>query len=80
MIDIDLIDALLKGISPNIKLILVGDINQLPSVGPGLILEDLINSDYFNYVPLNQIYRQSDNSYIPYLAKEIRNRELSENF
>mgnify|MGYP002561596698 CR=1 FL=1 len=80
MIDIDLIDALLKGISPNIKLILVGDINQLPSVGPGLILEDLISSDYFNYVPLNQIYRQSDNSYIPYLAKEIRNRELSEEF
>lgn len=80
MIDIDLFDALLKGISPNVKLILVGDINQLPSVGPGLILEDLINSDYFNYVPLNQIYRQSDNSYIPYLAKEIRNRELSEEF
>lgn len=80
MIDIELFDALLKGISPNIKLILVGDINQLPSVGPGLILEDLINSDYFNYVPLNQIYRQSDNSYIPYLAKEIKNRDLSEEF
>ena len=80
MIDIDLFDALLKGISSNVKLILVGDINQLPSVGPGLILEDLINSEYFNYVPLNQIYRQSDNSYIPYLAKEIKNRELSEEF
>ena len=80
MIDIDLFDALLKGISPNVKLILVGDINQLPSVGPGLILEDLINTDYFNYVPLKEIYRQSDNSYIPYLAKEIRNRELSEEF
>ncbi len=80
MIDIELFDALLKGISPNIKLVLVGDINQLPSVGPGLILEDLINSDYFNFVPLNQIYRQSDNSYIPYLAKEIKNRDLSEEF
>lgn len=80
MIDIDLFNGLLNGISPNIKLILVGDIFQLPSVGPGLILNDLINSDYFNFVPLNQIYRQSNNSYIPFLAKEIKNVDLSEEF
>ena len=80
MIDIDLFNALLKGISPNIKLILVGDTFQLPSVGPGLVLNDLINSDYFNYVPLNQIYRQSEDSYIPFLAKEIKNNDLSEEF
>lgn len=80
MIDIDLFNALLNGISPGIKLILVGDTFQLPSVGPGLVLDDLISSDYFNYVPLNQIYRQSDNSYIPYLAKEIKNNDLSEEF
>lgn len=80
MIDIDLFNALLNGISPGVKLILVGDTFQLPSVGPGLVLDDLISSDYFNYVPLNQIYRQSDNSYIPYLAKEIKNNDLSEEF
>ena len=80
MIDIDLFNALLNGISPGVKLILVGDTFQLPSVGPGLVLNDLIDSDYFNFVPLNQIYRQSDNSYIPYLAKEIKNNDLSEEF
>lgn len=80
MIDIDLFNALLDGVLDNIKLILVGDTFQLPSVGPGLVLNDLIDSDYFNYVPLNQIYRQSDNSYIPFLAKEIKNNDLSESF
>lgn len=80
MIDIDLFNALLNGIRNNVKLILVGDTFQLPSVGPGLVLNDLIDSDCFNYIPLNQIYRQSDNSYIPYLAKEIKNNDLSEEF
>ena len=80
MIDIDLFNALLNGIRPNVKLILVGDIFQLPSVGAGLVLNDLIESDYFNFVPLNQIYRQSENSYIPYLAKEIKTNDLSEEF
>ena len=80
MIDVDLFNALLNGISSNVKLILVGDTFQLPSVGPGLVLNDLIDSDFFNFVPLNQIYRQSDNSYIPFLAKEIKNNDLSEEF
>lgn len=80
MIDAMLFDALLKGINLNVKLILVGDIFQLPSVGAGLVLNDLISTDMFNYAPLNQIYRQSNNSYIPYLAKEIKNVDLSEEF
>lgn len=80
MIDTHLFASLLKGINSYVKLILVGDAHQLPSVGPGLILSDLINSDLFNYVPLNLIYRQSDNSYIPYLAREIKNKDLSEEF
>ncbi|MBE6140405.1 MAG: ATP-dependent RecD-like DNA helicase [Firmicutes bacterium] len=80
MIDINLFNALLKGISSNVKLILVGDIFQLPSVSAGLVLNDLINCDCFNYVPLNIIYRQSNNSYIPYLAREIKNVDLSEDF
>ncbi len=80
MIDTDLFNALLNGISSNVKLIFVGDTFQLPSVGAGLILNDLIASDYFTFIPLNKIYRQSENSYIPYLAKEIKNKELSEDF
>lgn len=80
MIDTHLFDALLKGICTNIQLILVGDANQLPSVGPGLILSDLINSAVFTFTPLETIYRQSNNSYIPYLAQEIKNKNLSNDY
>lgn len=80
MIDIHLFDALLKGIRSNVQFIMVGDVFQLPSVGPGLVLGDLIESDLFTFCPLEKIYRQSDNSYIPYLALEIKNKDLSEDF
>lgn len=80
MIDTYLFASLLKGIGHNITLVLVGDSNQLPSVGPGLILNDLIESDMFTHTTLEQIYRQSDNSYIPILAKEIKEHSLSSEF
>ncbi len=80
MIDINLFDALLKGIRNKVQLILVGDTFQLPSVGPGLILNDLIESDLFTFCPLEKIYRQSENSYIPYLALEIKKKDLSDDF
>ena len=80
MIDTFLFYSLLKGINHNIKLILVGDANQLPSIGPGLVLNDLIDSEMFTHTTLEQIYRQSDNSYIPVLAKEIKEHNLSESF
>ncbi len=80
MIDNALFASLLKGINNYVQLILVGDVFQLPSVGPGYILNDLINSELFTYIPLNYIYRQSENSYIPYLAREIKNKDLSEEF
>lgn len=80
MIDVNLFDALLKGIKSNVQLIMVGDVFQLPSVGPGLILNDLIESELFTFCPLEKIYRQSNNSYIPYLALEIKNKDLSEDF
>ena len=80
MIDISLMKALLSALNPNSNLILVGDIYQLPSVGPGLVLQDLINSDYFMYNPLSIIYRQSDNSYIPFLAKDIKLQNIDEEF
>ncbi len=80
MIDTYLFSSLLNGIGHNITLVLVGDSNQLPSVGPGLILNDLIDSDCFTHTTLEQIYRQSDNSYIPILAKEIKEHDLSSEF
>lgn len=80
MIDTKLFDSLLKGLNHNIKLVLVGDENQLPSVGAGLILNDLIASDVFVHTRLEKIYRQSDNSYIPILAKEIKDKDINECF
>lgn len=80
MIDINLFANLLKGLTKNIKLVLVGDYNQLPSVGPGQILKDLIESEIINVVELDLLYRQDEDSYIPVLAKEINDNELSESF
>lgn len=80
MIDTFLFYSLLKGLGSHIKLILVGDANQLPSVGPGLIFQELINSHLFQYCPLEHIYRQSSNSYIPVLASEIKNHEISSDY
>ncbi len=79
MIDNNLFASLLKGIRHNVRLVLVGDSNQLPSVGPGNILKDLIDSDMFNHISLTNIYRQSDNSFIPILAKEIKDNDIDEN-
>ena len=72
MIDNFLFASLLRGLTSNITLVLVGDYFQLPSVGPGNVLRDLILSNKFNYCPLNAIYRQTSNSYIPILASEIK--------
>lgn len=80
MIDVSLMKSLICALNSNVQLILVGDTYQLPSVGPGLVLQDLINSDLFLYTPLNIIYRQSDNSYIPFLAKDIKEQNLDDEF
>lgn len=80
MIDINLLASLFKGITDNIKLILVGDANQLPSVGPGQILKDLIESKKIPTIELEYLYRQNENSYINTLANEIKNNELSDNY
>ena len=80
MIDEFLLDSLFKGLTDNIKLILVGDYNQLPSVGPGQILKDLIESDVIKTIHLEELYRQAENSYITTLAHEINENNLSENF
>ncbi len=80
MIDISLFDSLFKGLTRDIQLILVGDYNQLPSVGPGQVLKDLIESEVIDTVHLDLLYRQDENSYIPTLAQEIKEGELSESF
>lgn len=80
MIDVSLAKALLCALKKSSKIVFVGDIYQLPSVGPGLFLEDLINSDYFTFTPLNIIYRQSENSYIPFLAKDIKMQNIDDEF
>ena len=80
MIDINLFDSLLKGLRRNVKLILVGDYDQLPSVGPGSLLKDLICSDMIDVVHLKHLYRQSEDSYITSLAYEIKDGDLSDNF
>ncbi len=80
MIDVSLFASLLKGLLPNIKLVLVGDYNQLPSVGPGNLLKDLIDSEVIDTINLEMIYRQSEESYIPVLAADIKNDELTDEF
>lgn len=62
MIDILLFNALLKAIDIGTRLVLVGDVDQLPSVGPGQVLRDLIDSDVFHVVRLEKIFRQNDES------------------
>ena len=62
MVDIYLFQALLKAITPGTKLILVGDRNQLPSVGPGQVLKDLMESNCFASVMLKKIFRQAGES------------------
>ena len=80
MIDEYLFSSLLKGIEETAQLILVGDTFQLPSVGAGLVLNDLVDSHLFPFTCLESIYRQSDNSYIPILAKEIKDHALGSDF
>ena len=80
MIDSVLMSSLLKGITLNAKVILVGDYYQLPSVSQGQVLKDLIDSNCLDVVKLNCLYRQSEDSYITTLAHEIKNKEISENF
>ncbi|MBR3897867.1 MAG: ATP-dependent RecD-like DNA helicase [Bacilli bacterium] len=80
MIDINLFYSLLKGLKSNVKMILVGDYNQLPSVGPGQLLKDFILCDCVPIVHLDLLYRQDENSYINTLALEIKDGEVSDNF
>ena len=78
MIDTYLMDSLLRGLNANCKIIMVGDDHQLPSVGPGQVLHDLIASEMLPVVELKELYRQSKTSNIISLAYDIRKKEINE--
>jgi len=71
MVDVTLMYSLLKAISPGTRLILVGDVNQLPSVGPGNVLKDILASGRFSSVTLEKIFRQAQESDIVMNAHKI---------
>lgn len=71
MVDLSLMHALLSAVMPGTRLILVGDVNQLPSVGPGSVLKDIILSECFPVVTLTRIFRQAGESDIVVNAHKI---------
>ena len=75
MVDISLMYSLLKAVVAGTRLILVGDVNQLPSVGPGSVLKDIINSERFHTVKLQKIFRQASTSDIIVNAHKINDGE-----
>ena len=70
MVDLYLMNALLQAMVPGTRLVIVGDANQLPSIGAGNVLKDMIASGQFKVVELNQIFRQEEGSHI------VRNAHL----
>lgn len=75
MIDVLIGSKLFNSLGIGTKVIIVGDVDQLPSVGPGNFLKDIINSSIFKVSRLNRIYRQKENSYIVLNAHKINNGE-----
>ncbi len=73
MMDIHITEALLKAVKPGARLVFLGDVNQLPSVGEGDVLNDIIRSEAFPVVRLNEIFRQAEQSGIVMNAHEINN-------
>lgn len=76
MVDIFLFSSLLKALKDTVKIILVGDANQLPSISPGNVLYDLLCSDNINKKYLTYIYRTNEKSFINVLADKIKNKEI----
>ena len=75
MVDLNLMHALLSAVIPGTRLILVGDVDQLPSVGPGSVLKDIIRSEKFHVVTLTKIFRQAGESDIVVNAHKINRGE-----
>ncbi|MRX71371.1 ATP-dependent RecD-like DNA helicase [Bacillus lacus] len=79
MVDIWLANSLLKALPEHIQLIMVGDEDQLPSVGPGQVLRDMLSSDSLPAARLTDIYRQAEGSSIIEMAHDIKNGKVTEN-
>ncbi|MCZ6787592.1 MAG: AAA family ATPase [Planctomycetota bacterium] len=75
MVDIVLMQALCEAIKPSTKLILVGDVDQLPSIGPGNVMRDIMGSRLIPTVRLEKIYRHSEHSYIAFNAQRMNRGE-----
>src|SRR6056297_2486217 len=78
MVDIILMNSLLKAVEPKTHLIMVGDVDQLPSVGPGSVLRDIIKSNIIPTIKLDKIFRQSKDSMITINAHKINDGEMPE--
>jgi exodeoxyribonuclease V alpha subunit len=78
MVDVPLMHALVKALPAHCGLILVGDIDQLPSVGPGMVLQNLIESGIVPVVRLTEVFRQAAGSHIISNAHRIRQGEMPE--
>ncbi|MFC7060729.1 ATP-dependent RecD-like DNA helicase [Halobacillus seohaensis] len=78
MVDIWLANQLFRAIPADMQVLIVGDEDQLPSVGPGQVLSDLLRSKYISSVQLTEVYRQKEGSKIIQLAHEIKNDECNE--
>ncbi len=78
MIDVLLLSNLLKALSDDVKIIFIGDINQLPSVGPGEVLKDIIESNIVKTVRLEKIHRQHQDSSIITLAHDINHQVITD--
>lgn len=76
MLDVNLMSSLLKAVKPGAKLIMVGDYDQLPSVGPGNVLRDIINSRVIPVIRLDHIFRQAQESMIVVNAHRINKGEM----
>lgn len=78
MVDVWLANNLFKAIPSDMQVLIVGDEDQLPSVGPGQVLSDLLKSELIPLVTLNEVYRQKEGSKIIQLAHKIKNDETTE--
>jgi len=76
MIDTELMMSVMRALTPSQRLVMVGDVDQLPSIGAGQVLRDLIDSGRVPVVRLTQIFRQAEESRIPYIAQEVRDGRI----
>ncbi|KRL78254.1 AAA family ATPase [Ligilactobacillus equi] len=80
MVDTSLMSVVLSALKDDMRILLIGDSDQLPSVGPGQVLSDILRSDIVPYVRLTKIFRQGEGSRIVNLAKSVNSGSLPSDF